>query len=104
METIQELKKKRNWAYIEWADAYTPHINKWTDKDELKDIIFNCNIVNKVLGLVVHEDKKFITIVMQISDEVWDDGDVTNTKIVNFVRIPTTSILKRVNLNGLINK
>jgi len=102
MATIEELNNKRHWEYVEWLDAYTPHINKWTDKDELRDIISNCVIINKLTGLVIHEDKKFITLVMHVSDEVWSNENVEYTKIINFIRIPIKWILKRVPLNSLI--
>lgn len=104
MITIKEVQKKRNWEYIEWQDANGPESNKWISREELEDIVYNCVFINRSVGLVVHEDKKFITIVSDISDNVWNEEEIEHTRMLGYLRIPTTWILKRVKLNSLINK
>jgi hypothetical protein len=97
------MGEKRRWVYIEWLDAYGPTENKWTDPEILRDLVnSDSKVIIKEVGLLVHEDKKYVTIVHKTSETTDADGSIHTDMVGTYTRIPIGMVLKIIDLNSLI--
>jgi hypothetical protein len=93
-----ESLAKRKWEYIEWADAFGPKDSARISRDNLADIVENCEVICSVAGCVVYEDDEYLTMVHQVWDTMWEETPHEECEIGAYIKIPKSLIRVRKEL------